>query len=290
MAQNAVLLLASLAAMASATAAAGAVPWVNQELERSAPPLDLLVCQAAREHALTLQRRRAFEYHMDDEVVRIDGSGRVTGRELRTRYVHRSRPHGVPVNQTVARDDAGFTEAERVDAERRARERLDRLRTDATELARSVAREEAKIADRGNDLYFAPGSLRLRLEGVDDVGGKPCWVISYRPEPGYRGPKLGFLMRSTGVLWIAMDRPAPLRVELDFIDGMSVAAGPLATLGPGSHLRSTLVEVEPGVLLLDTVDFELRLKILFVAGRRERRITRYRDFTRVLPAWPEYSP
>lgn len=246
------------------------------------PDLDLLMCQAAREQHLTQIRRRQFAYYMDDVIEKGNK------RESKTRYVHRT-PDGVPVNQLIS-ENGELSATELSEAKREAEQRLRRLEVDRKERDSSIAREEKKVRSKAGELEYAPGSLLLRLEGVDELGGVQCWVVSFRPDPRFRGAKNGFLHKSTGVLWIGMQQPAFLRLELDFFKKASIGLGPLAAIAPGSHLVSELVAPEPGIYLVSFVDMDLRLKVLFVANKRERRRTRYRDFERVLDRWPEFAP
>jgi hypothetical protein len=271
------LLLAAL--LTSAPAAASAAPT---------PDLELLMCQAAREQHLTQIRRRQFGYFMDDVIEKVSSKGVVKDRETKTRYVHRSE-NGVPVNQLILQDGV-LSETERLEAEQGAKRRLARLKVDRKERRSSIEREEKKVRNKAGDLQYARGSLLLRLEGVDDIGGVPCWVVSFRPDPRFRGEKKGFLHKSTGIFWIGMEQPAFLRLELDFHRKASIGLGALATLARGSHLVSELVAPEPGVYLVSFVDMEMKLKVLFVANKRERRMTRYREFVRVLEPWPEFAP
>ena len=246
------------------------------------PDVDALTCQAVRAQQLIERRWREFEFRTRETTYKLSG-GEVTERKSKTRRVHRSRPDGIEVSELLVRDGVPLAAGDRERSEREAGERLAELRDDPRALGRAIAARDEDSDSKYELLGSVRDGFELELLGLDWIGDVPCWVVGFRPRPGFSGETRAErnLEKFRGVAWIQADDPVLRLLELDFIDSFSVKFGALATLTAGSHLRLEQREVAPGVTMTDTLTLDLHLRILFLFRKSERRVKEYRDFVRV---------
>ena len=282
------LLLLALAS-ASVGAAAPLAPPTTLVQAGHDLDLDLLLCQAVREQQLMEYRRREYEYYKDDLLEKLDG-GKPVSHNFITRYIHRSRPDGIAVNEVVERDRAAAALEEGGDGKADVERRLKELRDDPEALARALEEQRKDSLEKVRQMQPNLKALIFRLEGVDEMDGEPCWVVSFRPNPAWKGDK-GSFERSQGVLWVRMEHPAFLRAELTFLENMSVKFGPFATLSPGTYMLLQVSDVAAGgPAMTKSLDLDLKLRLFLLFRRYERRGTYYREYRKVNDFGPEYVP
>jgi hypothetical protein len=116
---------------------------------------------------------------------------------------------------------------------------------------------------------------------VEQIGGKPAWVISGEPKPGFRpkgsGPDAQILTKVRGKVWIDQAEYRWVKVELEVLETMSLGLS-LVRIAPGTHLTSEQARVNDEVWLPShtSVRGDVRMGYL-VKAHLEQEIT-YRDY------------
>jgi hypothetical protein len=256
----------------------------------AAVDVDLVVCQAAREQQAIEVRWRQYEYPKDDLLQKIEND-QVVASSLITRFIHRTRPDGLAINEVTAIDGKPLSPEQVSEEKAKLRDRRAEL-DDPREHARSLIKARKDSNDKASTMAAMTEAFQLRLEGIDWVGEDPCFVVSFRPRSTYRPStkEQETFQKMQGVAWVRVRRPAFLRIEADFIENASVRFGPFATITKGSHFLLQQGEIEPGgVVMTRSLDLGLKLRLFLVVHREERRVTTYRELKRVNPkaALPE---
>jgi len=251
------------------------------------PDLEHVMCQAARQLQLAEQRISRYEYRKDDVEMKTQGE-RVVERKTTTRFIHRSRPDGVAINEIVAHDGRPLPPDEAADEARYVRTRTAEIRLDPDEVRKHLA----KSAEKSATLGAIARAFDLELLGLDWIDGEPCWVIFFHPSPGFRPQTKTekYLENFQGVAWARVRDPVLLRVEADFINSMSAKWGPLATIKKGSYMKFETFEIAPGVTLTRSLELDLKLRIFFFVPKRVTRGTYYREHERVITVESEMVP
>jgi hypothetical protein len=149
------------------------------------------------------------------------------------------------------------------------------------ESASDKAKQEKARAENRKFLLQAPDAYTLRLEGVEQISGKPAWVISGEPKPGFRpkgsGPDAQILTKVRGKVWIDQAEYRWVKFEAEVLETLSMDLA-LVRIGPGTHLSFEQTRVNDEVWLPSrtSIHGDARLGYL-VKMHGDQEIT-YRDY------------
>lgn len=152
---------------------------------------------------------------------------------------------GTPYERLIRKDGQPLTQAEQRREDRKY-ERADHQRERET-----TSEREARILKYENERAFVndiPEAYRFKLMGEESVGGRPAWVVSMTPRPGFipttsRGAMLEHI---EGKLWIDKEDVQWAKAEAHVRDTIGIG-WILARVEPGTRFAVEQIRVDNGL-------------------------------------------
>lgn len=135
--------------------------------------------------------------------------------------------------------------------EKREKEKMDRELARRQHLSASdKAKQEKGRAEGRKFLEQLPDAFTLKIEGVEEISGKPAWVISAERKPGFRpkGSDAKILTKVRGKVWIDQAEYRWVKAEAEILDTISMELG-LVRVAPGMHVAFEQTRVNDEVWL-----------------------------------------
>lgn len=220
------------------------------------------------------ERQKDYTYQQRQEERELDAQGNLKKTEVETRDVMILA--GRPYQRLIARDDKPLPEKEA----RREQEKADR------ELER---REHMTAADRERldksrrearkFLNEVPDAFHFQLLGVEQVSGKPAWVIQCDPNPQFRPRDLRakVLAKLRGKVWIDQAEYQWVKAEMQAVDTLSFGLG-LFRLSPGGTISFEQTRVNGEVWLPTRAFIRADARLGYVKKIRAEIEITYRDY------------
>ena len=239
--------------------------------------------------AANIELLKNYTFVERNEERTYDGSGRLKSRESETYeiLILEGRPWGKQIERNDKPLDAK-------DA-RREQEKLDReLAKRKRETDRDPDREDKDTIQSRRFLREVPQAFVLSIDGVEQIDGRPVWVISATPRAGYR-PKLphgDVLTKVRGKIWIDQAEYQWVKVDAEAIAPLSFGLG-LLRLAPGGSLHFEQTRVNDEVWLPSKAEIRADARVAYVRKLRAEMDIQYRDYkkfqsdSRILEAAPE---
>lgn len=256
-----VFLLATLLASAGVAAAQDAAEILRRSIEHD---------------AANVERLKNYTFVEHNEERTYDRSDRLRSRESQTYeiLILAGRPwgrlierNGKPLN---AKD--GQREQEKLDAELAKRQR---------DVARDASREpkDRDTIESRRFLREVPQAFTLAMDGVENVAGRPAWVISATPRPGYRPtlPHGDVLTKVRGKIWIDQDEYQWIKVDAEVTAPLSFGLG-LFRVAPGGSLHFEQTRVNDEIWLPSKAEIRADARVAYVRKLRAEMDIRYRDY------------
>jgi hypothetical protein len=115
-----------------------------------------------------------------------------------------------------------------VKEERKEKDKMDRELARRQHLSASdKAKQEKGRVEQRKFLEQLPDAFALRMEGVEEISGKPAWVISAERKPGFRpkGSDAKILTKVRGKVWIDQAEYRWVKAEVEILDTLSMELG-----------------------------------------------------------------
>jgi hypothetical protein len=233
-----------------------------------------IIRRSVERDAYNFERFKNYTFLERVEERRYGRSGDLSSKEIQTYefMVLGGRPYG----KLVERDDKALPakdarkEQEKVDKESAKRQR---------ESASDKAKEDQDRAEERRYLREVPEAFDLTLEGTEEIGGRPVWIIGAQPKPGYK-PKLRraeMLTKLRGKIWVDQADYQWVKAEVEVIQPISFGLG-LVRLAPGSILNFDQVRVNDEVWLPAHISVRADARLAYLRKLREELDVTYRDY------------
>jgi hypothetical protein len=233
-----------------------------------------IIRRSVERDATNFERFKNYTFLERVEERRYGRNGNLSSKEIQTYefMVLSGRPYG----KLVERDDRALPakearkEQEKVDKESAKRQR---------ESASDKAREEQDRADERRYLREVPEAFNLTVQGAEQIGGRPVWIIGALPKPGYK-PKIKraeILTHLRGKIWVDQTDYQWVKAEVAVIDPISFGLG-LVRLAPGAVLNFDQVRVNDEVWLPAHVSVRADARLVYLRKLREELDITYRDY------------
>jgi hypothetical protein len=152
---------------------------------------------------------------------------------------------GTPYERLTRKDGHPLTPAE----QRKEDRKYDRARRQRE--AETAAQREARIRKYDSERSFVndiPEAYTFKAAGEETVGGRPAWVITMTPRPGFTPttPHGGMLAHIEGKLWIDKEDVRWAKAEAHVTDTIGIG-WILARVEPGTRFTVDQIRVEPGL-------------------------------------------
>ena len=217
----------------------------------------------------------------------LDDQGGVKSEEVRTyEYVD---IEGVLVRKMIAKNGKPLEG----DDARREDQRVAKLaRTRKTESAEARAkrlaeREKKKQKEREFSKEIID-AFDFKLLGEENVAGRPAWLLSATPRPGYKPSDMraSIFPHVRGKIWIDQKDYLWSKAEADAFEPISLGFSLIAKLDEGAHLFFEQVRMNDGTWLLQKSGLRAFARVALVKRVAIDQITVYRNF-RTVPAGAE---
>ena len=185
---------------------------------------------------------------------------------------------GRDYEKLISRDDKPLPEKDaRKEQEKMDKEQDRREHESGSEKARleKERREERKFLDE------VPEEFIFTLVGEENVSGKPAWVITAEPKPGYRPhDRLAkAIAKMSGKIWIDKGEYQWVKVDAHAVEAMSFGFG-LFKIEPGATLHFEQTRINDEIWLPASADIRADARLLFKHYRDdiEMKFSGYKKF------------
>jgi hypothetical protein len=249
-----------------------------------------LIRQAAEKDIQNDKHARDYTYVEREEVHKLDGSGRVKSTEIKTYDI--MMLYGEPVERLTGKDDKPLPAKEAAQEDARIQKLIDKHKNESDEDRRKRLEKEEKQEEEGRAFVREiADAYNFRLAGVENLDGRPAYVIDADPRPGYvpQGKNAKFLPKFRFRVWIDRAEGEWVKVNIQCIDTASVGLF-LARIHKGSNIEIEQTRVNDEVWLPQHIALKLDARLLLFKGLNLEEDVTYRDYkkfrtdTKILPA------
>jgi hypothetical protein len=199
------------------------------------------------------------------------------GRERSTSDTYEIlRLEGRPLRRKIAHDDQPLSASDA----RKEQERLDReVAKRRAESPADKAKLERQRVEERKFLREIPQAFALKLDGVEQVSGKPAWAIEFEPKPGYepRDSRARQLTKVRGKLWIDQAEYQWVKGDAQLFGTLSFGFS-LVRIAPGTALHFEQIRVNDEVWLPSKVTAHADARVAYLKRLRAEIDVRYRDY------------
>jgi len=233
-----------------------------------------IIRRSVERDAYNFERFKNYTFLERVEERRYGRSGDLSSKEIQTYefMVLGDRPYG----KLVERDDKPLPAKEA----RREQEKLDKESAKRQrESASDRAKQDRDRAEERRYLREVPEAFVLTLQGTEQIGGRPVWIIGAQPKPGYK-PKLKraeMLAHLRGRIWVDQADYQWVKAEVEVINPISFGLG-LVRLAPGSILDFDQVRVNEEVWLPAHIAVRADARLAYLRKLCEELDVTYRDY------------
>jgi hypothetical protein len=245
-------------------------------LAQQAPARDAkeIIRQSVQRDLLNFERLKNYTYVEHDEDKTFDRHGKIKKTERETYEVMILGGHDY--ERLIERDDKPLSPKE-------ARKEEDKLDKEIERRKHESDADKAKIAKERQEqrrfLDEVPEEFNFRLLGVEQVSGKPAWVISAEPKIGYqpkaRGAKLIQNMR--GKVWIDQAEFQWVKVEAEATGKLSYGFGMLK-IDPGATVTFEQARVNDEIWLPARASIRFNGRAALLVPIRDEIDMQFRDY------------
>jgi hypothetical protein len=233
-----------------------------------------IIRRSVERDATNFERFKNYTFLERVEERRYGRSGNLSSKEVQTYefMVLGGRPYG----KLVERDDKTLPAKEvRKEQEKLDKESAKRQRESASD----KAKDDKDRAEERRYLREIPEAFHLTLQGTEQIGGRPVWVIGAQPRPGYK-PKLKraeILAHLRGKIWVDQTDYQWVKAEVEVIDPISFGLG-LVKLAAGAALSFEQVRVNEEVWLPSRISVRADARLAYLRKLRAELDITYRDY------------
>lgn len=233
-----------------------------------------IIRQSVERDATNFERFKNYTFLERVEERRYGRNGKLSSREIQTYefMVLGGRPYG----KLVEREDKPLPanqarkETEKMDKESAKRQR---------ESESDKAKADQDRAEERRYLHEVPEAFILTLQGTEEIGGRPVWIIAAEPKPGYK-PKMKraeILAHLRGKIWVDQADYQWVKAEVTVIDPISFGLG-LVRLASGAVLNFDQVRVNDEVWLPAHITVRADARLVYLRKLREELDVTYRNY------------
>lgn len=203
------------------------------------------------------KKQRDYTYTERDATSMLDGKGRVKSHETQTYEV--LNIDGEQVQRLIQKDDKPISEKEAAKQEEKIEKVINKHKNESDKDRQK--REEREAKEREDDRKFereVVDAYTFTLLGTEMVGGRPAWMISAEPRPGYvpHDKYANYLPKFHGRIWIDQADVQMSKMDVEALDTVSWGLF-IARIHKGSHFVMEQTRINDEVWLPRQLDFKL---------------------------------
>jgi hypothetical protein len=233
-----------------------------------------IIQRSVQRDMLNFERLKDYTYIEHDEERSFDKHAKLVKTERQTYEVLILGGHDY--ERLIERDDKPLSPGD-------AHKEQEKMDKEIEQRKRESEDDKAKIEKRRREqrkfLDEIPEEFNFQLLGVESVSGKPAWVITADPKPGYqpkdRGAKLIAKMR--GKVWIDQGEYQWVKIEAQAIGTLSYGFGMLK-INPGATVSFEQTRVNDEVWLPASASIRVDGRAALFVGIHSEIDLRFRDY------------
>ena len=220
------------------------------------------------------ENRKNYTYQERTEIRQYDGKGKLSKTEVATNEI--LILEGQPYERLIARNDQPLSEKDAAKEQRKLDNELDKRRNhSASEKAKL---EKERIEEQKYIREFTE-AFDFRVIGEEPVSGKPAWILSVTPKPGYRArnSEAKMFAKLRGKVWIDKGEYHWVNAEGEAIDTLSFGFF-LFRVAPGATVSFEQTSVNGEVWLPSRISVRAEARIAVLKKMHAEIDITYRDY------------
>jgi len=223
-----------------------------------------LIRNSADKDVENTRRERDYTYIRRDEERKLDGDGRVKSTESKTYEVMILA--GEQVEKLIEKDDKPLSDKDAKKEDEKVQKLIDKSEKESpNDRRKRIEKTEKEIEEGRRFVREVADAYKFTVRGVEDLGGRPTYVIDADPIPDYK-PRLKeakILPKVRLRLWIDKAEQQWVKIDIECIDTISWGLF-LARIHKGStiHVEQTRVNDEVWLPKHVTLKMDARIALL----------------------------
>jgi len=233
-----------------------------------------IIRRASDRDFTNFENRKNYTYEERTELRQYDGKGKLSKTEVETSEV--LILEGQPYEKLIARNDQPLSAKEAAKEQKKLDNEVEkRKRQSASERAKL---EKERLEEKKYMREFTE-AFDFRILGEEAVSGKPAWILSVTPKPGYRPSSSDAKMftKLRGKVWIDKAEYHWVKAEGEAIDTLSFGFF-LFRVSPGATVSFEQVRVNEEVWLPARISVRAEARIAILKKMHAEIDITYRDY------------
>jgi hypothetical protein len=220
------------------------------------------------------ETRKNYTYQERTEVRQYDGKGKLSKTEVETNEI--LILEGQPYEKLIARNDKPLSEKDAAKEQKKLDHEVEKRRNQS---ASEKAKLEKERLEEKKFLHEFLEAFNFALLGEEPVSGKPAWILSVTPKPGYR-PKASeakMFTKLKGRVWIDKGEYHWVKAEGEAIDTLSFGLF-LFRVAPGTKVSFEQTRVNEEVWLPSRISVRAEARIALLKKLHAEVDITYREY------------
>jgi hypothetical protein len=220
------------------------------------------------------ENRKNYTYQERTEVREYNTKGKLTKTDIQTDEI--LILEGQPYEKLIARNDHPLSEKE-------AQKEQKKMDNEVEKRKRQSSAEKAKLdkerLEEQKYLREFTDAFNFKVIGEEPVSGKPAWIISVNPKPGYRPKESDAKMftKLRGKVWISKDEYHWVKAQGEAIDTLSFGFF-LFRVAPGATVSFEQTSVNGEVWLPSRISVRADARIALLKKMKAEIDITYREY------------
>jgi hypothetical protein len=224
------------------------------------------------------KRKQDYTYIRRDEERKLDSKGKVKSSESRTYEIMILA--GEHAEKLIAKDDKPLSDKEAKKEDEKIQKLVSKGEKESeSDRKKRLAKEEKERAEERQFVREVADAYQFHLRGMEDVNGRPAYVIDANPLPNYK-PRLKdakILPKVRMRLWIDKAEQQWVKIDIECIDTFSIGLF-LARVNKGSTIHVEQTRVNDEVWLPRYLNLKVDAKIALLKNFDAEYDVTFRDY------------
>ena len=224
------------------------------------------------------KKQRDYTYIERDVQNNLNGKGQTKSTETETYEV--LNIYGEQVQRLIEKDDKPISEKKAAKEEEKIEKLIDKRKNESEKDREKRAEREAKDREEGRQFEREiVDAYNFTFLGTELVGGRPAWVISAEPRPGFV-PHMryaNYLPKFHGRIWIDQADVQMSKMDVEALDTVSWGLF-VARIHKGSHFMIEQTRVNDEVWLPRQVNFKIDVRLALLKNFNMDAEQTFRDY------------
>jgi hypothetical protein len=237
-----------------------------------------LIRNSADKDVENTKRKQDYTYIRRDEERKLDKKGKVKSSESRTYEIMILA--GEHAEKLIAKDDKPLSDKEAKKEDEKIQKLVSKGEKESeSDRKKRLAKEEKEREEERQFVREVADAYQFHLRGMEDVNGRPAYVIDANPLPNYK-PRLKdakILPKVRMRLWIDKAEQQWVKIDIECIDTFSIGLF-LARVNKGSTIHVEQTRVNDEVWLPRYLNLKVDAKIALLKNFDAEYDVTFRDY------------